>query len=98
MEPVTEVIFRKERSGYFKGAITAVFPYLLDNYVEGTMMCYAHVGQHSGCSLDWYFHTVPAKPEEYKELYEELTQIGYNLKVIKRINHDKRRLEFKNQK
>ena len=98
MEPVTEVIFRKERSGKYKGEITAVFPYILDNYTDWTMMCYVHVGQHSGGCLAWYLDTVPASPEEYKELYDELTQIGYNLKVIKRINYDRQRLEFRNQK
>ena len=98
MEPITEVIFRKERRGKHKGEVTAVFPYLLDNYENGTMMCYAHTGQHSGCHLNWYLNTIPASPEEYKELYDELTRMGYNLKVIKRINYERQRLEFRNQK
>ena len=98
MEPITEVIFRKERRGKHKGEVTAVFPYLLDNYENGTMMCYAQVGQHSGCHLSWYLNTIPASPEEYKELYDELTRMDYNLKVIKRINYERQRLEFRNQK
>ena len=98
MEPITEVIFRKERSGKNKWEITAVVPYLLDNYAKWTMMRHAHVGQHSGCSYAWYLDTIPASPEDYKELYDELTQMGYNLKVIKRINYDRQRLEFRNQK
>lgn len=97
MEPMTEVIFRKERSGSFKGHIIAVFPYVLDNYNNYTMSCYAHVGQHSGCSLPWYLGTVPAKADEYQSLYDELIRIGYNLKVVKRINYDRQRLEFKIQ-
>lgn len=98
MEPVTEVIFRKERGGKHKCEITAVFPYILHNYTEYTMLCFASLGQHSGCSYAWYLDTSPASPEEYKELYDELIQIGYNLKVIKRINYDRQRLEFRNQK
>ena len=96
MEPVTEVIFRKERRGKDKGWVTAFFRYDLHNYHAWTMQCWD--GGSCGCSLEFYRDTVPASPEEYKELYDELIQMGYNLKVIKRINYDRQRFEFINQK
>ncbi len=82
MEPITKVQFRKQ-----KNEIVAVFPYEI--YEAGTTetVCYAHNGQHSGCSSSINFFSKPAKPEEYKNLFEELTAIGYNLQVIKRRSH-----------
>lgn len=65
------VIFRADRSGEFKGQVTAVFPtFEWDN--KGNMTCYAHVGQHGGCSLDWYRSTRRALPSEYDALLREL--------------------------
>jgi hypothetical protein len=67
------VIFRADRSGDFKGSITAVFPTGEAN--PGNLVCYAHVGQHGECSLDWYRSTRPAKPHEYEPLLRELQGI-----------------------
>lgn len=67
------VIFRAERSGDFKGDVTAVFPTL--DGAPGEMTCYAHIGQHSACNLDWYYSTRPAKPNEYEALLAELRGI-----------------------
>ncbi len=67
------VIFRAERSGPFKGDVTAVFPTLDEG--QGTMRCYAHIGQHSGCCLEWYWSTRPARPAEYASLLAELRDI-----------------------
>lgn len=67
------VIFRAERSGHFKGDVTAVFPTLEGN--PGEMTCYAHIGQHGSCSLGWYYRTRPAKPHEYAALLAELRGI-----------------------
>jgi len=68
------VIFRAERSGTFKGDVTAVFPTIpgCDTY-DAT--CYAHIGQHSACSRDWYRQTRAAKPSEYADLLAELRGI-----------------------
>lgn len=83
---ITEVMFRKVKKN---GEIYAVFPYLSykHNYeVTG----YAHIGQHQSCSWEYVvWDTTPASPKEYKDLYRELTSIGYNLKVIKRACHKK---------
>ena len=64
------VIFRFDKSAQ---EVVAVFPYLAPsgNY----MTCYSHVGQHSGCSLDWYRRTRPATPEQYAPLLAELRGI-----------------------
>lgn len=76
------VIFRAERSGKFKGDVTAVFP----EFTEwcGDMACYSHIGQHSTCSLEWYYSTRPATPEEYAPLLAELKTIYTGLVVRRR--------------
>ena len=82
---ITEVMFRKEKDG----SIYAVFPYIswLRNY---EIMGYAHIGQHHTCRWEYVVYcTKPAKPEEYKDLYNELVSIGYQLRVIKRACHRK---------
>lgn len=81
---MTPVLFRKERAGKFKGDVSAVFPTLPAG--RGEMMCYAHVGQHSGCSLGWYNTTRRAVPSEYAQLLGELQSIGYDdLHIYSRI-------------
>ena len=77
----TDVIFRKEN-----GITLAVFPYEIHN--KYSTPCYAHVGQHSGCDYDYILkYTKPT--DDYKDLYDELISIGYDLNVIKRRNYDK---------
>lgn len=76
---MTPVIFRKNDYG-----VTAVFPTLEADYA-GNMTCYAHIGQHSACSLGWYYTTKPAAETEYADLLQELKSIGYDdLKVYRR--------------
>lgn len=76
-----EVIFRKEKGG----SIFAFFPYEIADYNKN-MTCYAHIGQHSAMNPDYILSTKPATPEEYKDLFQELVSIGYDLKIIRRIN------------
>jgi len=78
----TEVQFRM-----FRGEVTAVFPYIVES--PNNVMCYVHLGQHSVCN--WNFNAVskPATADQYADLYKELEQIGYKLKVIKRRSHAK---------
>lgn len=68
------VIFRAERSGEFKGDVTAVFPTLAGTS-RHDFTIYAHVGQHGTGSFDWYRGTRPATPAEYAPLYRELRGI-----------------------
>lgn len=78
------VIFRKWKDG----EIIALFPYLI--YNRSDIVSYAHLGQHSGaCYLGCIRETKPAKPAEYKSLFDELTQIGYNLEVKQKYSHAK---------
>jgi len=90
-EPITEVMFRKEKSGNFKGEIIAVMPYELANY-NGDVMLYANIGQHSEGNYDIILkQTIPATEEEYAPLLKELTSepYNYNFKIIKRRNYDR---------
>ncbi len=59
--------------------------------------CYAHVGQHSGCSMGWYHKTRAAKPEEYADLQRELESApyGYRFKIYNRIQPWMRTARFK---
>lgn len=66
------VIFKKTRSGEFKGEVHAFFPTLEAR--PGFIMCYAHVGQHSEASLDFYRACVPANGTAWA-LFEELRGI-----------------------
>jgi hypothetical protein len=80
---MTPVIFRTERSGYFKGDVTACFPTIPGN--PGMATCYAHVGQHGSYSWGWYRTTRLATPDEYADLLAELVSLGYDdLKIYKR--------------
>lgn len=80
----TSVIFRKFKDG----EIIALFPYEFwhDFYVSS----YMHVGQHSGA--DYYGilkDTKLATETEYKPLFNELANIGYDLEIIKRVSRKK---------
>ena len=91
----TDVIFRKDKDGVF-----ALFPYLIATH-DGQITGYMHIGQHFSAH---YIHCVteskPAKPEEYANLMAELeNQVGYNLRIKKKINYnkyDKARKEARN--
>lgn len=77
----TEVIFRK----YSDGEIIALFPYLPE-FRYTSCMSYMHVGQHGTAHLELINTTKLASPDEYKDLQQELINIGYNLKVIKKMS------------
>ena len=70
-----KVIFRKDKK---TDEVMAFFP---GTYKDGTLMCYAHDGQHSTAELTYYRTTIKAKPLEYKELDKELTELGYQLEI-----------------
>ncbi len=66
-----KVIYRKEAGG----GIVAFLPEL--PAARGNIVCYAHTGQHSEASTDYYSHTEAATPAEYNDLHSELKAI-YN--------------------
>lgn len=66
------VVFRKESDD----SILAIFPTQCEGYAGYHMLCYAHIGQHGSCSLEYYQNnTKPAAPNEYAPLLAELTAI-----------------------
>lgn len=92
---VTEVVFRKwkKREDAYQSVI-ALFPYVFDDSRGHLCMSYQHTGQHGSANYNWLVSvsnppTVPAGPEEYADLKRELERIGYNLKVIKKVNSTK---------
>lgn len=75
-----KVIFRKDKK---TGEVIAFFP---ETYADGTLMCYAHNGQHSTTELTYYWTTIKAKPLEYKELAKELTEFyDYQFEIKQRL-------------
>ena len=86
-ENKTPVIFRADKSGQFKGDVTAAFPCEPGTSIPDSMSCYSHVGQHGSCSMSWYHGTRAATPEEYAALKRELESApyGYRLKVYQRM-------------
>ena len=59
---------------------TILLPEVTAVFVEsGGTECYAHVGQHAKCCIEWIREdTVPATPDQYAPLLKELCTIGYN--------------------
>jgi len=86
------VVFRRWKDC---GTIIALFPELPADLHGRYCDAYEHVGQHGGA--DFYGvvrHSTPARPDEYADLAEELTRIGYGLRPIRRASwrhHEKRR-------
>lgn len=72
-----KVIFRMAHYDDGGEEVLAFFPELPGtNDYNQDCLCYAHVGQHSSASLDFYSDcTRPATPEEYKDLLDELQEI-----------------------
>jgi hypothetical protein len=75
----TKVIFRK----FPDGEVIALFPEMPEHdYLIGS---YMHVGQHGTASKGIVQSTKLASPEEYNDLFNELSGMGYNLKIVKKI-------------
>lgn len=70
----------------------AIFPTIAATVDGSQLQCYAHVGQHSGASLDWLRDkTRPATEAEYAPLARELRRVGYkSLRAVKRISQSMR--------
>ena len=79
---MTPVVFRK----YKTGEIIALFPTISAGVYDQSVQSYIHFGQHGEANYNFVISkTKLATPEEYKELLDELVEIGYiNLKVYKR--------------
>lgn len=73
------VIFREHQ-----GEVAAVFD---DRSEFPRLMTYVHNGQHGTGEYEWYRVTNSAKPEQYADLLKELTAIGYDVTVGKRLSN-----------
>jgi len=77
----TDVIFRTLKNG----DVDAIFPSIPGNRDLNTCTVYSHIGQHSYGDLAYMIKkSRPSTESEYKDLYKELTNIGYNLNIVKR--------------
>lgn len=86
---ITEVVFRADKAGDFKGIVFAMLPHECAD-LKGNVTCYEHVGQHhsadyKGCVAKSRLAT----EEEYSDLKREMEGLGYNLKVVTKQNYDK---------
>ncbi len=83
------VLFRVHRAPKTHGAdVTAIFPCEPADYDGRSMMCYAHVGQHGGCDLGWYYLTRPATEAEYASLKHEARKRAVRLSAEGLSAHD----------
>ena len=84
-----QVIFRMVYNPYIKAyQCEAFFPDAPVKY--GRIGNYAHIGQHSEASLEYYWKSKKASPEQYAELYKELQRIYDDVILIikQRLNYD----------
>lgn len=78
----TRVMFYKEKDS---NDVFAFFPeeyYNIKLYGLDIRTCYAHLGQHSACHVDYLIGLEKAKEDEYEYLRLELEGLGYNLRIL----------------
>lgn len=95
----TDVVFRVWNNQNFAAhRIIALFPHEAWD-LNGNVVSYEHVGQHAAAD---YYHCIkashPATESEYKPLFDELTDIGYDLNVVKRQTRSKYMESYNNAK
>lgn len=92
---ILKVLFRKERSGQFKGSVTAIFP---DSWKDNTWVNPGNVMTFDGChnegTIAWYRDTIKATPEEYSDLLTMLkylyeTNSNIELKIVHRMDYNR---------
>jgi hypothetical protein len=87
MPDILPVIFRADKYGPTKGAVTAVFP--TEFWSERTPLTIFDGGAHGGADVGWYLNqTRPATDKESAELLAQLRQLyapEYELRVYRRM-------------
>jgi len=79
----TDVIFR-----YWRGSVIAIFPDEPGDMNPATCLSYKAIGQHGSCDPVFVIQNSKlATKEQYGRLFDELTSIGYNLKIKERYSH-----------
>jgi len=83
----TIVVFLKDTTDTeYNGIITAYFPCEKYSQEIGVYNSYSHIGQHSACNYDFAKNKCKiANEQEYKDLFNELQSIGYNLEVVTKL-------------
>ena len=79
----TKVIFRR----WLNGSVIALFPEVPADITGRYCQSYMHVGQHGAANPTLVNSTRLASKEEYQNLFDELTEMGYDLEVIKRFRY-----------
>lgn len=85
-----KVVFYREGSDVF-----AVFPEEPGTNDPQTMLCYAHIGQHSYCHSGYLAGKRLASPEEYESLLSELQDIYGAIEVLPKMPSNTVRLRIK---
>lgn len=69
---------------YHEGkSLLAIFPQLKEfNGYQKNNTCYSHVGQHSVANKEYYSRLKLANKADCTALVEELTSIGYNVRLL----------------
>lgn len=65
-------------------SIFAYFPHEKFD-AKGNNTCYSHIGQHSGCSVQYSNECKTAEYNQFYELAKELSGLGYNLTILNKI-------------
>jgi hypothetical protein len=79
----TKVIFRM----FGDGQVIALFPEIATDQLGYNCNSYMHIGQHGAANPSIVNRTKLAKQDDYQNLFEELTKLGYNLHVIQRFRY-----------
>ena len=89
----TKVIFRQWKIGC---EIIALFPEIAADTMGYKCQSYMRVGQHGAASPDIIADTKPAILEDgaCKRLIKELTDMGYNLEIIKRFRYEHQKIRM----
>ena len=82
----TKVIFRQWKIGC---EIIALFPEICGDITGYMCMSYMKCGQHGAANPNLIDNTKPANLDDgaVKRLIKELTELGYNLEIIKRFRY-----------
>lgn len=76
---MTKVKFLIEKpEGDLPCNVFAFFPEIKGNNQPGMFSCYAHIGQHSACHIDYAKECKEAQINEYWPLLQELIGQGYD--------------------
>lgn len=85
----TDVIFRCDKQGDFKGDVFALFPHEV-SCSDGSVTFYAHIGQHGLADYKKCMRkSRTATEKESTDLKKEMEGLGYNLNIVKKQNYNK---------